>query len=169
MPYRMPTAGRFSICACAAALLCVGCDLLIVTAQGRVKSEIHDHALALSEEEWDEAAAFYAGEQMIWRTAAGSLSGQRAVDAFLTSVRKTPKRDGFYTEIHELKRLDKDRVMANVTLQIHIMDNSMTMDFSNVTFQAQILWVRHGAGSWKIHGISEVSPRVKGRSRRAGV
>lgn len=144
-------------------LLLCSCDIFIFSDQGRVKHEIRAQDKALSNEDFSTAATFY-HRQMTWSQPEGAqLTGLPAISGFLNSIRTISGRDGFYTVTHQFQKLDDQRIVVYVTFQIPIVENAMTLDFNNVTWDAAVLWIKQGPGRWKIGGVRESTPRERGK------
>ena len=143
--------------------LTAGCDFLAFTDEGLIKRRIEAHAKAISEEEWGKAAEHYLAKTT-WKRADGTgVSGTQAAQEFLDSIKQVRRRGSFYTHVEKVQKLDENRIGALVTFQIHIVESSMSMKYSNLVWKAKMLWVKVGPGDWKIAAIHDVTARKKGK------
>lgn len=157
------------VLACFSALVlagvCVGCDSALFSVEGFIRSRIRSHAAAIAADDWRKASSFCA-PNMDWISASARLRGQPAIDGFLDSIRAINARGNFMTTVHRVQKLADDRYVADVTFQAHITLSSMTLTYSNIVWQAKMLWVKDGPVSWKLAGIQELSPRTQERMSR---
>lgn len=147
------------------ALVCMGCDSALFSIEGYIRNRIRAHAQAISADDWSRAAAFCA-PNMEWITAGSRLGGQAAIDGFHNSIRAINARSALYTNVHRVQKIADDRYVADVTFQVHFTVSSMTLTYSNIVWQAKMLWVKDGPVSWKLAGIHELSPRTQDRVSR---
>ena len=145
-----------------------GCDALTFTPEGLVKFRIQTHSRAIAAKNWDKARSFYASEVQ-WQTSEFKKRGPDVAGEFLDSIRNIQACDNFFTDVHSIKKSSETRMVAHVTFQAHTVVSSMTMRYSNVFWDAKLLWIRQGATNWKLAGIKELHPRKKGKFNRLGV
>jgi hypothetical protein len=139
-------------------LLSTGCDALAVTDVGYVKVQAKKYSRFILNKDFSQAATMQY-PKMIWQKLGGpKLPG----DAFLESLKGIQNMDTFYFYVHDAKKLDKERIVLDVTMQAHIVVNSMTMVYDNIIWRAKMLWIKTDKATWKLGAISETSARANG-------
>lgn len=153
------------------ALACGGCGVVPVAPESFVQKRTREFGKALHEENW-RAAARYCHKKMEWETQGRKLKGPDAIKGFLASVRDIRGRNEFYTNQHKVKKLSEEAVLSSVTYQAHIVQSSMQLKFSNLTWPATVLWVKQqtkdGRGNWLIARIRETGPRARAKTSLGG-
>jgi len=149
-------------CGLSLALLLVGCDALAVTDVGYVRSQASKYSRLIREQDYRGTMPLH-DPRMIWQTHNGpKIEGRAAIDGFLGSLRSITNMDTFYFYLHGHQKLDDKRILLDLTMQAHCVVSSMTMHYDNTVWRAQMLWIKTDRATWKIGGIWETSPRVKG-------
>lgn len=149
-------------------LALTGCEFLAFTDEGLVKHKIEQHAAAISAKDWRAAAAFH-DAKFTWAQGRRKMSGRAATQAFLKSISEIQSNDSFYTDVDAIKTVKEGQMIeALVSFQAHIVENSMAMRYSNMTWQARMYWVKRGNADWRLLGLQEITERAKRPFSRAG-
>ena len=145
-----------------------GCDFFVFTDEGLVENKINENARAITEKDWRTAAKLY-DLRFKWQRGDTTLEGKEGIKAWWKSIEEFVNCDEFHTVTHEVKKKGPDKIVAAVTFQAHLIESSMTMKYSNVTWKAYMGWVKHGNADWRILYIKEITPRTKGKFSRVKV
>ena len=157
--------GAVAICL----LFCMcGCGVVPIAPESHVERNLEILDKAMTDGDWRKASSLF-HSKMSYETATQSLKGSAAIKAFLRSIRDIRNMNEIHTHIQKMKRLDEKRVAALVTMQAHVTLSSMTLRFSNSTWQAKMLWVRVGPNSWKLASLKETTARARASASRGGV
>lgn len=145
-----------------------GCNFFVFTDEGLVKNKIRENAEAITAKNWRDAAKLY-DSRFTWQQGDTVLKGQEAVKAFWRSIDSIMNCDEFHTVVHEIEKKGPGQILATVTFQAHLIESSMTMKYSNLTWKGAMGWVKRGNADWRIIFIKELSPRTKGKFSRVNV
>ena len=148
-----------------------GCDIFdffVFTDEGLVKNRIREQCEAITAKDWRKAAALY-DTRFQWQQGNTVLKGKAGIKAFWKSIENIVNCDEFMAVVHEVKKTGPQKIVARVTFQAHVIESSMTMRYSNVTWEASMLWVKRGNADWRIIYIKELSARKKGKFSRVKV
>jgi hypothetical protein len=154
--------------ACLFLLAAAGCDFFVFTDEGLVKNKIRENAEAITAKNWREAAKLY-DSRFQWQQGDTVLKGQAGVKAFWKSIESIVNCDEFHAVVHSVEKKGPGQILATVTFQAHLIESSMTMKYSNITWKATMGWVKRGNADWRIIFIKELSPRKKGKFSRVNV
>jgi len=150
-------------------LLCTGCgDVFVFSDEGMVKRRIELLANAIGEGNWKKASGYF-HQNFVWHTLSGQKKGAAASRAFLMSIKNTDAQDGFYINVGRVKKKGEAKVIASVTFQIHIIISSMALQYGNIAWRGQMLWVKQGVNEWKLAAIKDLSKRAEVVRKPGGV
>jgi hypothetical protein len=148
--------------ALAISVLSAGCDALAVTDAGYVKGQARKYSRLILEKDFSQAATMQ-HPQMIWqRVGKDKLQGEAASQGFLGSIKAISNMDTFYFYVHDIEKVDDKRLVMDVTMQAHIVVNSMAMVYDNIVWRAKLLWVKTDKATWKLGAIQETTTRENG-------
>jgi hypothetical protein len=139
-------------------LLSAGCDALAVTDVGFVKVQAKKYSRFICNKDFSQAMAMQS-PRMLWQEFGGQ---KKSGEAFLESLKAIKNMDTFYFYVHDTQKLDKERIILDVTMQAHIVLNSMTMTYDNICWRAKMLWIKTDKATWKLGAVSETSARENG-------
>ncbi len=160
------------VCCCAASLFC-GCGVVNIAPESQVEKLVKEHGAALATEKWQKALRYY-HPKMEWEREGTITKGAAAARGYVDSVRTIQGIDDFYTTIHRVKKLSETRVAVSVTFKAHRITSSMQLKFSNLAWNANMLWIRQGKQQgtktvWKIARIVDTTQRKRETSTPGGV
>ncbi|MBT3380415.1 MAG: hypothetical protein HN742_10145 [Lentisphaerae bacterium] len=169
LPKQFPTRDLFAWAGMLAFLIAsAGCGFVPIAPESHVERNLEILDKAMSDGDWRKAASLLYSK-MSYETATQTLKGKAAARAFLKSIKDIQGMNEIHTHIKKMKKLDEKRVAAAVTMQAHITLSSMSLKFSNSTWQAKMLWVKVGSKTWKLASVKETSTRAHARTSRGGI